>query len=54
MYYICNLDNFYRYSMKYGVSYGKNVLSTNPYLLKMYLSCNMNLAYFNDIVTYCF
>lgn len=38
MYYICNLDdldNFYRYSMKYGVSYGKNVLSTNPYLLEM-------------------
>lgn len=53
MYHICNLDdmdNFYRYSMKYGVSYGKNVLSTNPYLLEMYLSCNMNLAYFNDYI----
>lgn len=53
MYHICNLDdmdNFYRYSMKYGVSYGKNVLSTNPYLLEMYLSCNMNLAYINDYI----
>ena len=53
MYHICNLDNmdnYYRFSMKYGVSYGKKVLSINPYLLEINLSCNMNLAYTNDYI----
>ena len=53
MYHICNLDNmdnYYRFSMNYGVSYGKKVLSINPYLLEINLSCNMNLAYTNDYI----
>jgi hypothetical protein len=36
--------------MIYGVSYGKNTLSDNSYLLEMNLSCNMNLAYTNDYI----
>lgn len=45
-----DMDLFYRYTMIYGVSYGKNRLSNNSYLLEMNLSCNMNLAYFNDYI----